>query len=85
MIVIVPTQHINVMQAWDGLLGLLGRLPFLKRLIGLLISLWRLRKSRFLAWPNISAGRMIVPEKIGKIQPKDIANEAMQWLSSNKN
>ena len=82
MIVIVPTQHINVMQAWDGLFGLLARLPFLKRLIGLFISLWRLRKGGFLAWPNISAGRMIVPEKVGKIQPREIADEAMQWLTS---
>jgi len=82
MIVIVPTQHMDVMQAWDGLLGLLGRLPFIKILIGWLISLWRLRKGGFLAWPNISAGRMIVPEKVGKIQPREIAEEAMQWLAS---
>ena len=27
MIVIVPTQHLHVMQAWDGILGLIGRLP----------------------------------------------------------
>jgi len=82
MIVIVPTQHLNVMQAWDGVLGLIGRLPILRRCIGLLISLWRMRKQGFLAWPNISAGRMIVPEKVGVLYPQEIAKEAADWLNS---
>ncbi len=82
MIVIVPTQHLSVMQAWDGFIGLLARLPGLNWCIGLLISHWKLKKRGFLAWPNISAGRMIVPEKIGNLFPKDIAKEAYAWLSS---
>ena len=53
MIVIVPTQHLEVMQAWDGGLGLLARLPGLRRLIGVLLTLWRLRNNGFMAWPNI--------------------------------
>ncbi len=82
MIVIIPTQHINVMEAWDGLFGLLARLPIFKWFIGISISLWRLRKLNFMAWPNISANKMIVPEKIGKIYPKEIAYEAATWLKS---
>ena len=82
MIVIIPTQHLNVMQAWDGILGILGRLPFLELILGRLISIWKMRKSNFLAWPNISAGKMIVPEKIGIIYPKDIVKEALQWIDS---
>ncbi|WP_320666617.1 glycosyl transferase [Prochlorococcus sp. MIT 1307] len=82
MIVIVPTQHLYVMQAWDGVLGLIGRIPGLRRCIGLLISIWRMRKKGFLAWPNISAGRTIVPERVGIITPKEIATEAAQWLQS---
>ncbi len=84
MIVIVPTQHLNVMQAWDGILGVIGRLPLLRRCIGLLLTIWRMKKRGFLAWPNISAGRMIVPEKVGKITPKEIAYEASEWLRSPK-
>jgi len=84
MIVIVPTQHLNVMQAWDGILGLIGRLPGLRKILGRLISIWKMRKSKFLAWPNISAGKMIVPEKIGIIYPGDIVKEALQWLESPK-
>ncbi len=82
MIVIVPTQHINAMQAWDGLLGLIARLPFLKYIFNFLVSKWRLRKKHLLAWPNISAGRVVVPEKVGKILPSEIAFEAAQWLES---
>ncbi len=82
MIVILPTQHLAVMQAWDGILGIFGRLPFLRWCIGLLLSGWHLRKRNFWAWPNISAGRMIVPERVGKIFPKEIAEEAAEWLAS---
>ncbi len=82
MIVIVPTQHLNVMQAWDGFLGIIGRLPGLRRFIGIFISIWRMRNRGFLAWPNISAGRMIVPEKVGELHPNLIAQEAAQWLQS---
>ncbi len=82
MIVIVPTQHLIVMQAWDGFLGILARLPGLRWCLGVLISAWRLKNQGFLAWPNISAGRMVVPERIGKISPEEIAKEASEWLSS---
>ena len=69
MIVVVPTQHILVMEAWDGFIGLIARLPILKWCLGLLISFVKLRKRGFMAWPNISAKRMIVPERIGHITP----------------
>ena len=82
MIVLVPTQHLAVMQAWDGWMGLVARLPGLKRLIGLLLSAWRLRNHGLLAWPNISAGRMVVPERVGTITPAQIATEASDWLQS---
>jgi len=82
MIVIVPTQHILEMEAWDGFIGLLARLPILKWCLGFLISFIKLRYRGFMAWPNISAKRMIVPERIGNITPKQIAQEAVDWLNS---
>ncbi len=82
MIVVVPTQHILIMEAWDGLVGLLARLPILKWCLGILISFLKLRKRGFMAWPNISAKRMIVPERVGHITPKQIALEAIDWLNS---
>ena len=82
MIVIVPTQHLAVMQAWDGGLGLLARLPGLRWCLGVLMSAWRMRKRGLLAWPNISAGRVVVPERVGAITPEGIADEAASWLAS---
>ena len=82
MIVIVPTQHLEVMQAWDGGLGLLARLPGLRRLIGVLLTVWRLRNNGLMAWPNISAGRAVVPERVGAITPEEIAKEACDWLNA---
>lgn len=82
MIVVVPIQHISVMEAWDGLIGLIGRLPILKWFLGLLINYLKMRNRGFMAWPNISAKRMIVPERIGKVTPKQIAQEAIDWIKS---
>ena len=80
MIVLVPTQHLEVMQAWDGWMGLLARLPLLRRLLGVALTAWRMRQQGFLAWPNISAGRAVVPERVGPITPEQIAAEAADWL-----
>ena len=81
MIVLVPTQHLHVMQAWDGWLGLLARLPLLRRLLGVALTAWRMHRRGFLAWPNIAAGRMVVPERVGDVTPAAIAEEAAQWLA----
>ena len=35
-----------------------------------------------MAWPNISAKRMIVPERIGHITTSQIAEETIDWLNS---
>ena len=80
MLVLLPTQHLHVMQAWDGWVGLVARLPLLRWLIGVAITAWRLNRRGFLAWPNISAGRAVVPERVGAITPASIAEEANQWL-----
>jgi len=81
MIVLVPTQHLQVMQAWDGALGLVARLPLLRWLLGLALTAWRMRHRGFLAWPNIAAGRAVVPERVGAITPAQIAAEAADWLA----
>jgi lipid A disaccharide synthetase len=81
MIVLVPTQHLHVMQAWDGWLGLVARLPLLRWLLGVALTAWRMRQRGFLAWPNISAGRAVVPERVGAITPAQIAAEAADWLA----
>lgn len=73
MIVLLPTYQLDAMRSWDGLPGLLARLPGLGSLFAKLINSWFLRQSRLLAWPNIWAGEAIVPELIGKLQPEQVA------------
>ena len=82
MIVIVPTQHLTVMEAWDGWAGLLAHLPGLRSLLGSLLISRHLSRRGMLAWPNIKAGRLVVPERIGAITPGGIADEAARWLGS---
>jgi lipid A disaccharide synthetase len=80
MIVMLPTQQLDAMRAWDGIPGLLANLPGVGTLFARLINGWFLRQSRLLAWPNIWAGKAIVPELVGHLDPVDIATLAIDWL-----
>ncbi|MBW4513724.1 MAG: lipid-A-disaccharide synthase [Timaviella obliquedivisa GSE-PSE-MK23-08B] len=80
MIVLLPTQQLDAMRSWDGIPGLLANLPGVGTLFARLINRWFLRKTRLLAWPNIWAGKMIVPELVGHLIPQDLAELAIDWL-----
>jgi len=84
MIVVLPTQHLNVMNAWDGIFGLIGKNSFINKFFTFLIKNWYLKQKKFLAWPNIKANKLIVPERIGNISPKQIANEALFLIKNKK-
>ena len=83
MLVVLPTQHLSVMNAWDGLFGILGKIPFINKLQVFIIKKWYSKNRRFLSWPNIKAKQLIVPERIGNITPKEIAKEALFLLENN--
>ncbi|MEM7772561.1 MAG: lipid-A-disaccharide synthase [Cyanobacteria bacterium P01_A01_bin.37] len=80
MLVLLPTQHLEGMKAWDGVPGLLAQLPGVGDMFARLINRWFLRKKRLLAWPNIWAGEEIVPELIGELQPEEIARYIHEYL-----
>jgi lipid-A-disaccharide synthase len=84
MIVLLPTQQLDAMRAWDGLPGILARLPGvgygLARIINLIILQQVLRKKRLFAWPNIWAQKEIVPELVGKLQPAEVAQLVIDYL-----
>jgi len=84
MLVVLPTQHLNMMNAWDGIFGLIGKISFINKFLTFIIKYFYLKKKKFFAWPNIKAKRMIVPEMIGNISPKKIAREVL-FLIKNKN
>lgn len=88
MLVLLPTQQIDAMRAWDGLPGLLANLPGVGTLFARLINGWFLRQMQqqpLLAWPNIWAGEMIVPELMGELQPDRVADQVLDWLDHPEN
>ncbi|MBE9013776.1 lipid-A-disaccharide synthase [Pseudanabaenaceae cyanobacterium LEGE 13415] len=80
MIVLLPTQQLDAMRAWDGLPGLLVNLPGVGSRIAKLINAAMLKRLGLLAWPNIWAKEMIVPELMGELEPEQIAKLAIDYL-----
>ncbi len=84
MIVVLPTQHLNIMNAWDGVFGIIGKISFINKLFTFIIKNWYLKNKKFFAWPNIKAKKLIIPERIGNVLPKQIANEALFLIKNKK-
>jgi hypothetical protein len=80
MLVLLPTQQLDAMRAWNGIPGLLANLPGLGSLFAKLINGYMLRRLGLLAWPNIWAGEMIVPELVGALEPGAIAQQVIDYL-----
>ena len=83
MIVVLPTQHLNAMNAWDGIFGIMGKINLLNRIQTFLIKRYYLKNKKFLAWPNIKANKQIIPERVGIISPKEISDEVIYLLNKN--
>ncbi|MBD2099470.1 lipid-A-disaccharide synthase [Leptolyngbya sp. FACHB-261] len=85
MLVVVPTNQLDAMRAWDGLPGLLANLPVIGTWFAKLINRLMLRALRrrqgLLAWPNIWAGEPIVPELLGHLTPELVSQHALQLLN----
>ena len=71
------------MNAWDGIFGVVGKISFINRFLTFIIKNFYFKKKKFFAWPNIKAKRMIVPERIGHIWPREIASEVL-FLMKNR-
>ena len=81
MIVILPTQQLDAMRAWNGIPGLLANLPGVGSGFAKMINWLALRRVGFLAWPNIWAKATIVPELVGKLQPHEVAEVMLDFLA----
>tara|TARA_Y100001968_G_scaffold290638_1_gene294536 strand:+ start:2317 stop:3576 length:1260 start_codon:yes stop_codon:yes gene_type:complete len=81
MIVVLPTQHLGYMKAWDGIIGIFAKVSFINRLIISLLKTWYLKNKKYFAWPNIKAKKIIVPERIGNFSPEEIAKEVLILLN----
>lgn len=81
MIVVMPTQQLDAMRAWDGIPGLLANLPGVGSTVAKLINWLYLQQIGLLAWPNKWANEEIVPELVGRLQPKVVAALALDFLN----
>ncbi|PSN13396.1 lipid-A-disaccharide synthase [filamentous cyanobacterium CCT1] len=86
MMVLLPTQKLEAMKAWDGIPGLLANLPLvgdsLTRIINRLVLRQIYREGKLFAWPNIWAKREIVPERIGPLKPEEVATQVVSYLEN---
>lgn len=81
-IVLLPTQQLDAMRAWDGIPGLLANLPGFGAYFAKLINWWVLRKKQLYAWPNIWAKEEVIPELVGQLTPEFVATIALDLLGN---
>ena len=85
MIVMLPTQGLEDFKLWDGVPGLLVRLPgvgaIARKFINPLIIQALEKSGKLFAWPNIWAKREVVPELFGKISATDVSQLALDYLT----
>ena len=82
MIVLIPTQKLDTMRSWDGIPGILANLPVAGSGFATLINWLVVQNLGLRAWPNIWAGKEIVPELVGELQPEDVGKVALDWLEN---
>lgn len=84
MVVLLPTQQLDVMRTWDGLLGMLCRLPLVGALLTVVINTVAIyyiqRTNRRFAWPNIWAQKDVVPELLGRITAEEVCDRISTYL-----
>ena len=82
MLGVLPTQHLNMMNAWDGIFGVVGKISFINKFLTFIVKYFYFKKKKFFAWPNIKSIRMIVPERIGNLSPAKIAKEILLLIKN---
>ncbi|NEQ47107.1 MAG: lipid-A-disaccharide synthase [Leptolyngbya sp. SIOISBB] len=84
MMVLIPTQQLEAMNAWDGILGLVVALPLVGKPLNILINRLFLaylsRRQKLFAWPNIWAQREVVPELLGRLTAKEVGDRVLNYL-----
>jgi hypothetical protein len=89
MIVSIPLNWPHLI-IFDGLLGILGKVPMLGTLLKRLVILILKHKKRFYALPNMRAKRQIVPEHVEIVVPETLAKRVLEkvedpdWLDKTK-
>ena len=81
-IVLIALQQLDAMRAWDGLPGILVNLPLVGSPIAKIVNTiaYHKMKDYKFAWPNIWAGKEIVPELVGNLDAKTVAEFTLDYL-----
>ncbi|MGK7932073.1 MAG: lipid-A-disaccharide synthase [Microcystaceae cyanobacterium] len=82
MIVLLPTQQLDAMKSWDGIGGIVTRVPLLGSAIAKIINGIIIKQGKLFAWPNIWAKREIVPELVGELTPEFVAQKVLNYLGN---
>ncbi len=77
--VVMPTDRIEDIPI-EGVLEWVGRLPGVGRVMKEALLTRYLSRQRFVALPNLKAGRPLVPEWVGRWTPIDLANRLADLL-----
>lgn len=84
MVVMLPTQGLDNFKVWDGLPGLLVRLPgvgaIARKIINPIIIRTAQKSGKLFAWPNIWAKKEVVPELFGRITAQEVSEIAIDYL-----
>lgn len=80
MIVLLPTNQLDAMRSWDGILGILANLPLVGDGLAKAINHWMLSRIKLVAWPNIWADEEIVPELLGHLTPASVTERICDLL-----
>jgi predicted metallopeptidase len=84
MVILLPTNQLDAMRSWDGIVGILANLPVVgqgfAKLINYIVVRSLQRRSRLFAWANIWAGEEIVPELLGHLNPQKVAAVVIDLL-----
>lgn len=81
LILILPTVWAET-SPLPGPAGWIGRLPIIGRYIKRGLALLFLRKLKLISHPNRRAGRMVVPEIVGRFQAANVASKILDMLDT---
>jgi hypothetical protein len=80
MILLLPAYQLHTLPL-PGLAGHLGRVPIIGWRIKRAVANWYLRTRKHWAHPNRLSREPVVPELVGKISAKDVADRVCEMLS----
>lgn len=88
MVVLTPymlaAHKLYEFDKWDGLLGLLTKIPYFGKAVIKFLSHWFLKRPKLLAWPNMERGYELVPEIKGAMTAPKLAEYSLDLLKDTK-